>query len=504
VKLWQKIFLLTLALVIILVNSTSLILLKNNHDLAIVREQQTALTRHSYLVSEIQNSIVYTQLVDRTVSLTDTQLNKVTQEVLDRHNSDSAQAAALYQNGTLDYAVGLQPQEAELRLLGAPDYSSNVVSEDGSVYLLVVSGLTLNDRPYQLVSSYDISPTYALFEADFNQVRGVGIISALVIAGILLLMVRMLLNPLRNLSTTTRQIANGDLEKRARVSGNDEVAEVARNLNSMADSIENNVTSLEQLAESRKVFIGNLAHEMKTPLTSILGFADLLRVQREISDSSRQDYAGVIVSETKRLQALSGKLMELLSVGSMQPSLEAVDLNQLANDLAIALQPVFAARRMDLVCELPTHTPVILADQELLRSLVYNLIDNGMKASTEGATNTICGQIKGDGKLRLQVRDAGMGIPADRIPQLTEPFYMLDKARTRRYGGAGLGLALCAEIAKAHGSELLIESELGIGTTVSVDFPLVTEQEEGAAKSSASGGRSRKKAAKSTAETEHV
>ncbi|MDR1713333.1 MAG: HAMP domain-containing histidine kinase, partial [Coriobacteriales bacterium] len=377
----------------------------------------------------------------------------------------------LFKAGEPISAINNQPAEAERDLLGEVDYSSRVIEASGSTYLLLVSSTELNGEPYQLVSSYDITSTYQLFAADFTLVRIVGIASALLVAGLLLLLVRTLLKPLRSLSNTTRQIASGDLDKRATVTGNDEVSEVAVNLNTMADSIEHNVTELEKLAESRRVFIGNLAHEMRTPLTSILGFADILRIKREVSEADRIEYAGVIVNETKRLQGLSSKLMELLAFGSLEASLERIDLVELANELGITLQPVFIRQQIGFDGLLPNQPVYINADRELIKSLLYNLIDNAIKASAPGATVTLA-VIPSETSARLQVADEGTGIPADQIPLLTEPFYMLDKARTRKHGGAGLGLALCAEIARVHGTELLFDSEMGRGTSVSVDFPL--------------------------------
>jgi len=467
-KLWQKIFILTLALVIVVVNATSLILINNNHRLAIERERQSAVSRHSYIIAELQNTIVYEQLIQRTISLDEDAVVDAARSVLVNQLSDTTMSTALYRDTVRVYPAGLGAPLHEEAMLEEPDYASRIIEAATGTYLLMSSSTSLNGTSYHLVSSFDITPAYTLFEAQLDLVRLVGIFSALVIAGLLLLFVTGLLAPLRSLSATTRQIAQGDLDKRAPVRGNDEVAEVARNLNTMADSIEHNVTVLENLAESRKVFIANLAHEMKTPLTSILGFADILRVKREVSDEDRVEFAGVVVSETKRLQGLSGKLMELLAVGNMQLTLEDLDLHELADELAVTLQPLFDRQQVQFVRALEDVR--IHADRELIKSLVYNLIDNGIKASMPGSTITLTATAA-NGTVAVTVADEGMGIPADQIPLLTEPFYMLDRARTRKAGGAGLGLALCAEIAQAHNATLEIESELGVGTRVSVKFP---------------------------------
>jgi signal transduction histidine kinase len=469
-KLWQKIFLLTLALVIIVVNTTSLALLSSNHHLAIEREQQNALSRHNYLAIDIQNTIIYTQLAERTISLSDDKALAVAVDLLEQQRDDESLSVSLFEGTATVYSQNRYPRVEELALLAEPDYSLSIVESGEKTYLMVISTLTLNERDYRLVSSFDISSTYDLFREDFSQVRVIGIISALIVAGLLLLLVRGLLLPLRNLSSTTRKIASGDLDNRVTIQGHDELAEVARNLNTMADSIEHNVTELENLAESRRIFIGNLAHEMKTPLTSILGFADILRVKREVTDDDRIEYAGVIVSETKRLQGLSGKLMELLTMGNMRITPESLEIHELAAELITTLQPILKNQEIEFVCNLPKEDTWISADSELIKSLIFNLIDNSLKASSPKSTIKLT--VASDEKrVVITVTDEGVGIPEDQIPLLTEPFYMLDKARTRKHGGAGLGLALCSEIARAHDSELRIVSKPGAGTSVSVALP---------------------------------
>jgi signal transduction histidine kinase len=472
-KLWQKIFLLTLTLVIIVVNVTSLALLSSNHRLAIEREQQNALSQHNYLIAEIQNTLIYTQFVERTISLSEEQTMTVALEVLARQRNDEVFKAALFERDAIIYSENRAPLEGELALLHEPDYSSTVDEDRGRSLLFVISTITLNERDFQLISSSDISSTYDLFQKDFAQVRFIGVISAFIVAGLLLLLVHGLLMPLRNLSSTTRKIAGGDLENRVVVKGHDEVAEVARNLNTMADSIEHSITELEQLAESRRMFIGNLAHEMRTPLTSILGFADILRVKRDVSEEDRIEYASVIVNETKRLQGLSSKLMELLTMGNMQASTEAIEIHSLAAELTTTLQPILKNQGIELVCTLPDGDTWISVDRELLKSLVFNLVDNSIKASSPHSKIELSINIEGSDVI-LAVADEGVGISKDQIPLLTEPFYMLDKARTRKHGGAGLGLALCSEIARAHGTELQIESAPDEGTRVSIALKAVS------------------------------
>jgi signal transduction histidine kinase len=470
VKLWQKIFLLTLALVILVVNTTSFALLSNNHRLAVERDQKDALQRHKYLVIEMQNGIIYTQLVQRVVSLDEDETLAAAREVINRQRGDATLGVALFRDQRLLYSINQdgRPFDVQSALLYDPDFTSYIIDNDDFTFLLLVSSFQLNGVDYQMTSSFDVSSTYQLFAADLNLVRVIGVVSALLVAGILLLLVLGLLRPLSALSATTRRIAAGDLEQRAKVRGHDEVAEVAFSLNQMADSIEHNVTTLANLAESRKIFMGNLAHEMKTPLTSILGFADILRIKRTVSDDDRCEYANIIVSETKRLQSLSGKLMELLSIGSIKTTLVPINLKELCDQLCVTLQPLMQKAEINLIQKI---APVVIAgDAELLQILLGNLIDNACKASQPKSSITLATETPTNGSLILSVSDCGFGIPADQIPLLTEPFFMLDKARTRKSGGAGLGLAICSEIARVHGATMSIKSELGKGTTVQLEF----------------------------------
>jgi signal transduction histidine kinase len=159
--------------------------------------------------------------------------------------------------------------------------------------------------------------------------------------------------------------------------------------------------------------------------------------------------------------------MELLTMGNIHLTTELTEVHDLATDLAATLQPILKNREIGFEYVLPGEDTWINVDRELIKSLIFNLVDNSIKASSPHSTIRLIISVNAD-KVEFAVTDEGVGIDKEQIPLLTEPFYMLDKARTRKFGGAGLGLALCSEIAQAHDSELLIESEPGKGTSVRV------------------------------------
>ena len=235
-----------------------------------------------------------------------------------------------------------------------------------------------------------------------------------------------------------------------------------------------NETEKVEREQLRREFSANVSHELKTPLTSILGFGDLLRIKRTVDDKERREYAGIIVEETKRLKTLSGKLMELITVGSTQLDWQTIPLTSIMEEVGQALQISLSKSGITLnikVCKIE-----VSVDKELFKSLIYNLIDNAIKASKSGQEIEVFAE-ETNGILTIAVKDHGIGIPKEEINKIMQPFYMIDKSRTRKAGGAGLGLALCSEIARLHGARLQIESEPRKGTCVSIIFDKKGETE---------------------------
>ena len=233
----------------------------------------------------------------------------------------------------------------------------------------------------------------------------------------------------------------------------------------MADAVQEKIADLEADVQRREDFVGAFTHELKTPMTSIIGYADMLHTMQTDPDEQREA-AAAIVHEGRRLEALSRKLLALLGLNEEGVELTAVPLP--------ALWPRLHAACPDVTLRTPAAAPTVRGDADLLLDLLCNLVQNAAKASAPGAPVLVLCAQAGD-TVTLTVADRGCGIPPELIPRVTEPFYMVDKSRARRQGGSGLGLALCQRIAAAHGSALRIESEPGRGTRVSVTLPVWKE-----------------------------
>ena len=322
---------------------------------------------------------------------------------------------------------------------------------------------TSDKSSYTLVRVQDISGLYQ--DMKRQMVFGLWILAgaAGVAMVLIFLLTRRILRPLRELQKAATDISEGNLGRRANVRTKDEIAVVARAFNRMAERVESQVTELSRVSEQRRQMLGSLTHELKTPMTSIIGYSDtLLHVNLKKEKQERALYH--IKEECRRLEHLSSKLMSLMGLYENDSiNMEETSMKELFGQVARLEEHHLRQKNIQLVysCEMEPKK----IDKDLFESLLVNLIDNGARASQEGDTV----YLKGEGNI-ITVQDFGCGIPEDEIGRVTEAFYMVDKARSRKAGGSGLGLALCSMIAQLHGVQILIESKVGEGTKISVIF----------------------------------
>ncbi|MDD6000405.1 MAG: HAMP domain-containing sensor histidine kinase [Lachnospiraceae bacterium] len=271
----------------------------------------------------------------------------------------------------------------------------------------------------------------------------------------------------RHLSKVTRQFADGDLDSRAKVKSRDEVGMLADDFNQMADELQNRVLSLEDQAKRQEEFTAAFAHELKTPLTSIIGYADMLR-SMNLTEAERMKASDYIYSQGKRLESLSYKLLELLVLKKQKFEQVKLDADFLVENVYDLTE--VGVREKGITLNKHVAQGVIYGEKDLLVSLFANLIDNSKKASESGTNIWIKGEQREDG-YAITVEDEGRGMTEEELGRITEAFYMVDKSRSRKEGGAGLGMTLCNQIVALHGASWEMESELGRGTCITVIFP---------------------------------
>lgn len=277
--------------------------------------------------------------------------------------------------------------------------------------------------------------------------------------------------PILRLSRGTRRFAGGDYKSRVAVSGNDEVTVLMEDFNEMADRLEGNMQQIREEARRQEEFTAAFAHELKTPLTSIVGYGDMLRTM-ELSGEDLLMCGDYIYQQGTRLSRLSHKMLELVGMDKQKIHFSRVPVEKMVSEAVKIMEIPFSEK--NLQCRGHLKRCNIWGDEDLLLSLFCNLMDNSRKACEAG------GEVEWQGKTAgktyvLTIKDNGRGIPAEELDKIKEAFYMVDKSRARKEGGAGIGMALCEKIVELHKASWDIESELGNGTSITIYFPLGKE-----------------------------
>lgn len=340
------------------------------------------------------------------------------------------------------------------------------VTPEAYHYLQLSGSFCVGKEVYYLDIAYDISSVYGARTQQQAIYRQIFLILIVACACLSYILAFILTRPLARLSKASREIAMGNYDYRSDVRSNDEIGAFSKDFDLMADHLQDSIGQLQESVERQNQFIGNFTHELKTPMTSIIGYADLLRSQA-LSKEDETDAANYIFSEGKRLERLSLKLLDIFVSEHEAPMLSRASAADIINDLVAHLKPGFAQEHIRMQCE--CEEGYCMLDTDFFGSLLVNLIENARKALPDGGTVTVNSAMTDEGCI-LTVSDNGKGIPQDAITHITEAFYRVDKARSRAQGGAGLGLTLCAQIARLHNGTISFQSEEGKGTSVTVEL----------------------------------
>ena len=233
------------------------------------------------------------------------------------------------------------------------------------------------------------------------------------------------------------------------------------------------VTKLKQLEKTRVDFVANVSHEIKTPLTNIIGFVETLGEGKVSDQETRRRFLATIRENALRLNRLVNDLLTLsnIELGEAKLHLEDVDPTDVLESVLSMMSGVLKEKNLHIGRSITEHLPSIQGDRDRLSQILINILDNAVKYTPEGGTITIEASRMAQ-EVVIRISDTGIGIPKSEIPKLGERFYRVDKARSRQLGGTGLGLSIVKHLMKAHGGRMIIDSNPGKGTTVSLYFPV--------------------------------
>ena len=458
-KIFARLYIgIVLILVFVLIVS-GLIIVNTSLNKNIEREINNGLERHNIVQSLLESNIIIA-----------TRSNPSVAEIISKaaENTKTADDLKLVvlMNGVSVY--GDIDFYSDYSDLGEGCVRYNIKTVNGRSYLECGSVFTMRDVKYTCITCSDISRVISENNSLRHSYRLIYVVMLVAGALFALAFALYITRPVRRLSDATRAISEGDYSHRIDTVTNDELGQLTKAYNSMAGTVEEKIGDLEKSVQSKEDFIAAFAHETKTPITGIIGYADLI-YQGKLSGSEVKDAAGVIMSEGERLRLLSNKLLELteLSRGESALMKEEISASDLEKDISGLLK--IDADKRDCNITYDIEDCYFWADYDLIRSVLINLIENSMKA---GAKHITVKGVQGEkDAFTFTVTDDGMGIPADKVSRVKEAFYMVDKSRSRAEHGAGLGLSLCDRIVRLHGGTMDIESEEGKGTKITVNIP---------------------------------
>ncbi|MBE5945704.1 MAG: HAMP domain-containing histidine kinase [Lachnospiraceae bacterium] len=458
-KLWQKVYLTTMILFVMLLNIGIYVVFELTYQKDIATEQTQAEAQYNILTSNLTRSIdsMYKQ-----GDVTDAKLQKVIE------NYEN------YYDDTLDLTlwrgeISVYPKDEEVLRDWNPIAGKNELIIEGKDNKIITIQGTLYEGDEILFLRCEKKLTKLAQVWDKLQAKYlvISLSFSFVLAVFLFILLKKTMKPIEELTQVVDNMAEGNLESRALEHGKDEIATLGRHFNQMADKIQENILLIQSEAAVKQEFVDNFAHELKSPLTSIYGFAEYIQ-KANVSEDEKIQCMSYIMEESKLLLQLSYSLLDMAKIRNEEIDIEEISLDDIEEQIKKRMETLCQQRKVTLTCNRSVQN--MYAKEDLLYSLLCNLIQNAIYSCENGGAVS-WGVDDKDDKIRIFVEDNGCGMTKEQVKRVTEPFFRVDKSRRREEGRTGLGLAICNQIVEYHNGQMDIKSEINKGTIVTVFIP---------------------------------
>ena len=344
--------------------------------------------------------------------------------------------------------------------------SQTAVDDQGNVWLYTATRLT-DKRMLVVAAPRPRVPVLNIFADEFLLpiIEG-GLIAFLFSLVLAFVLSRWVADPLQQVVVAARNYPSEDMQP-VKPHGPHEVQDLARAFNSM-------IARVESSQQSQRDFVANVSHELKTPLTSIQGFAQAILDDTADTPAARKQAAQIIYNESARMHRMALDLLDLarLEAGTADLKMSAVDVVALLRGIVDKFSPQATKIGIELRLNVSDNLPALKADGDRLAQVFTNLVDNALKFTPANGQVTLSAKKVG-AELELSVTDSGIGVESEALSRLFDRFYQVDSSRAGGAGhGAGLGLAIVKEIVQAHGGKIGVRSQVGHGTTFTIQLPL--------------------------------
>ena len=462
-RFWQKAFMCIIALFLLGFNILGYMLVERSYALNRDYALTAAETEYEIIKQSLSESIRLS--LNNYTTLNPANINITVSPYADFYRGQGVYFQIYLNNNTLAFNNAPFVTQSCYELVHG-ERLTEMKTENDLLYCFIAADLDISETLLQYIYIKDMSSLTEFKESIISVFTTVGVIISLILAGVMLFMLIGLTIPFRKLNAAANEISKGNYDKRVAIKSRDEIGEFADSFNLMADHIGKHIMELSRMTESKQNFIDNLSHEIRTPITAIIGYGELLQYANCTEDEKQAAIRHIII-QGRRIHNMSGKLLSLSYMGGSDIELYPVKLEDVIKNALAAERDNLASKKIDVIVK--SEPVTINGDDELLESLFINLLDNAVAASEIGTDIEIC--ISGaDDEKSVIITDHGKGIEPEEIPMVTEPFYRVDKSRSGKENHAGLGLTLCAKICEIHKAGFEIISEPGLGTTVKILF----------------------------------
>lgn len=448
------------------------LMIHNSYRVSLDMQLESGMEEHQMIVSAVQSAVIDLLVNDSFTSME--QIGEVGEEIAGTVEGNGTKFSLLDGERncifTNDESLMFDTELLDYLEKGKRNYM--IQDRENGELLTIVSVIQARSSILYVVNQRDISDVYQENEKQIRFFQIIMVIALIICGSAITLISHWLTKPIEQLNNTATVIASGDYSVRTKVISKDEIGELAEKFDIMAEAIEGHVLELQEKARQQEDFVASFTHEIKTPMTAIIGYADMLR-SKELTEEQRILTANYIFHEGKRLEGMAFKLFDLIALKRKAIEKQDIYTRVFEEEMGEIVLPILQREKMNFTMDL--EPAIIEGDLDLLKTVFINLIDNARKASKPGNTIIMQGRWNTEAELEegkrvyeIQIQDQGCGIPEEEIHKIFEAFYMVDKSRARKQGGAGLGLAITALIIEVHKGQFFVESAYGKGTTMRV------------------------------------
>ena len=342
-----------------------------------------------------------------------------------------------------------------------------VIQGDGNYYIHMIAPYTLEGDLFYIENFREITQVFLNRNNQYRIYIYITIIMLIVIAITMLITSWLLTKPINQLAKSARKMAKGEFGELIELKSYEEIRELEKSFNMMATNLDEMITKLKDANNRQEAFIGSFAHEVKTPLTSMIGYSDILR-SKKVTNEQVVLFANYIYEEGKRIESLSMKLLEIIILKHQTISVKKVEVKTFLEEIQGIVYPMFEKAKIELIIE--AEEGQVNIEPDLMKTVFINLLDNARKSIQHSVGKVILRGINNREKYSIQIEDNGRGIEKEELSRITEAFYRVDKSRARAEGGVGLGLAICSEIIVLHDASMRFQSQVGQGTCVTIEL----------------------------------